>query len=334
MRTAPKIALWLLAALLLALGALAWTASRPEALRWAFDRAAAATGGRLEAGEVRGSLLGRLEIGALRWRGSLEEPALELELREVRAAWRPWSLLRGEIDLSGLSAAAVTVRLAPSTEPAAPPASLSLPLSLRLRALRIDALQVEPAQGAPIELRRVELEARYARGRYEIGRLEADSDWGHARLSGTLRDAPPYETALEAALGLLRPDGELPVLASLSGDLSELRVDARIAPADAAAGTAAARLTLGPFDAQPLRAAALEAEGLDLAALGLTAGRRTRVTGKAELAPVAGSTGASAAGGAAAAAFAGRVALENAIAGPVDQAALPVRLSPASRRRS
>src|SRR5690606_14682223 len=152
-----------------------------------------------------------------------------------------------------------------------PPASLSLPLSLRLRALRIDALQVEPAQGAPIELRRVELEARYARGRYEIGRLEADSDWGHARLSGTLRDAPPYETALEAALGLLRPDGEFPVLASLSGDLSELRVDARIAPADAAAGTAAARLTLGPFDAQPLRAAALEAEGLDLAALGLTA---------------------------------------------------------------
>lgn len=320
MRTAPKIALWLLAALLLAFGALAWTASRPETLRWAFDRAVAATGGRLEAEEVQGSLLGRLEIGVLRWRGHLEEPALELELRKVSAGWQPWSLLRGEIDLSGLSAASVTVRLVPSTEPASPPGSLSLPLSLRLRALRIDTLRVEPAQGAPIELRGVELEARYVRGRYEIARLEAESDWGHARLSGTLRDTPPYETALELAFGLLRPGGELPVLASLGGDLSELRVDARIAPADAAAGVATARLTLSPFAAQPLLAAALEAEGLDLAVLGLTEGRRTRITGKANLEPAGSAKDGSAAGG-----FAGSVALENAIAGPLDEAAFPVR---------
>ncbi|MFP5461724.1 MAG: hypothetical protein ACLGII_09105, partial [Gammaproteobacteria bacterium] len=327
MRTAPKIALWLLAALLLALGALAWTASRPEALRWAFDRAVAATGGRLEADEVRGSFLGRLEIGALRWRGHLEEPALELELREVRAGWQPWSLLRGEIDLSGLSAASVRVRLAPSAEPASPPGSLSLPLSLRLRALRIDSLRVEPAQGAPIELRAVELEARYARGRYEVARLEADSDWGHARLSGMLRDTPPYETALELAVGLLRPDGELPILASLGGDLTELRVDAGIAPTDVAAGTATARLTLSPFAVQPLLAAALEAEGLDLAALGLTEGRRTRITGKANLEPSSRDGTAkdeTSKDGAAAGGFAGRVALENSIPGPLDQAALPV----------
>jgi translocation and assembly module TamB len=334
MRSAPKIALWLLAALLLALAALAWTASRPQALRWAFDRAVAATGGRLEADEVRGSLLGRLEIGVLRWRGSLEEPALELELRDVRAGWQPWSLLRGEIDLSALSAAAVTVRLVPSTEPPSPPTSLSLPLSLRLRAFRIDTLRVEPAQGAPIELRGVELEARYVRGRYEIARLEADSDWGHARLSGTLRDTPPYETSLELAVGLLRPDGELPVVAKLDGDLSELQVDARIAPTDAAAGSAAgsasARLTLSPFAAQPLLAAVLEAEGLDLAALGLTEGRRTRITGKANLEPAGIARGGMAKDGtskdaAVLGGFAGRVALENAIAGPLDEAALPVR---------
>ncbi len=320
MRMRRPILLSLLALPLLVVAALLALASRPEPLRWGLEQAASATGGRLQVDSVRGSLLSGVDIGELRWLPAPDVPGIGLHLRDVHAAWRPWSLLRGEIDLAQLRAASVELQLAPSAETPAspPPTSFALPLSLRLRALDIDEIRILPVEGAPIVLDAIALQARYGGGRYTIERLEAGSPWGSAQVSGTLADSAPFETDFQAALALRLGEGVLPVAATAGGSLQALEVDAQLAVE--AGGSARARALIEAFDAQPLRSVALLLDALDLSALGLEALPRTRLDGRVE---IAASTLPEAAD--APLVLQGHLALDNAAATAIDEGGLPLQ---------
>ena len=349
MRIRRPILLSLLALLLLLVAALLTLASRPEPLRWGLEQAASATGGRLQVDSVRGSLLGGVDIGELRWLPAPDAPGIGLRLQDVHAAWRPWSLLRGEIDLAQLRAASVELQLAPSAETPAspPPTSFALPLSLRLRALDIDEIRILPVDGAPIVLDAIALQARYGGGRYTIERLEAGSPWGSAQVSGTLADSAPFETDFQAALALRLGEAVLPVAATAGGSLQALEVDAQLAVE--AGGSARARALIEAFDAQPLRRVALLLEALDLGALGLDGLPRTRLDGRVEIAAperlspssdvdgrAAGTASAPASGGAPATStlpqtadaplvLQGHLALDNAVTATIDEGGLPLQ---------
>lgn len=344
MRVRRALTFGVIICLALALGALAaigWALTQPAALRWVVDRAVQASAGRLQVEAVRGNLAGGFALTGLRWREDPQAEGTSVEVRELSARWRLRSLLRGEFALARLHASSVELRLASSDEPLALPQSLSLPLALRLRAMRIDELRILPQAGEPVVLSALGLDARYARGRYRVDRLEADSRWGHAKLSGTLGDAPPYALDLSAmlrvAIGATQlpqppaaseaPESpSLPLEASAKGTLADLALEARLAAA-AEAGSAVARAQLRPFDRQVLASASFEAHGLDLAALGLAGAVRTQLSGRATLEPAA-IAGAAAGTGSDAGGiegpYQGELEFANALPGPLESGALPL----------
>lgn len=317
-----RLALAVLAVLLVACGALVAWVAQPAFLRWAVERAVKASDGRLAVEGLRGSLLTAVEADALAWREDPAGEGLQVRLGAVRLAWRPAALLRGAVDIGELRARDALIRLAPASgEPPVMPASLALPLQLRLRELQVQRLRVEPPGADAVELEAVTLAAGYAAGRWRIERLQLDSPWGGAALAGTIADAAPFAVALEASLALRSDAGALPLKASAGGDLAALSidVDAQADPGGAAKLTARLR----PFDAQPLVSAELVADALDLAALGLSGLPRTRISGRARLLPEQG-TGTTA--------YRGDLAFENAIPGTLESGALPLaRLASAIR---
>lgn len=342
MRPARALSFGVIICLALALGALAaigWALTQPAALRWAVDRAVQASAGRLQVETVRGSLAGGFALTGLRWRDDPQAAEASVEVRELSARWRLRSLLRGEFDLARLHASSVELRLASSDEPLVLPQSLSLPLALRLRAMRVDELRILPRAGEPVVLSALGLDARYVPGRYRVDRFEADSRWGRVKLSGTLGDAPPYALDLSAmlrvAIGATQiqppansasldaaPPPSLPLEASAKGTLAELALEARLAAATEA-GSAVARARLRPFDRQVLGAASFEAQGLDLAALGLAGAVRTQLGGRATLEPAAIDGAGSDAGGIEGP-YQGELEFANTLPGTLETGALPL----------
>jgi len=313
------------ALLVLALLAALWWVGQTAFLRFALDRAVAASDGRLSYERVEGTLFDGVRVARLGWR----EPAAAerggvsaVEVNELRVAWRVLPLLlRRELDLTQATAARVRVALAPGAGAATPPASLALPIALRLSDLRIAELVVEPADAPPIALREVELQARYRDGRYRVEHLRADSDYGSAQLAGEIGDAAPYPLA--AGVSLAARWRSLSAGASLTGTLERIGVTAAASvptapgagpqpraepqaqppapaqaqaqagpqaqtgpqpqppPAQAEQGIVSASFELRPFDAQPLGAIELRADAFDPATLGFAPQLRMRWSGTA-----------------------------------------------------
>ena len=273
-----------------------WMLVQTAFVRFALDKAAQASDGRLSVEGVEGTLFDGVRIGALAW----DDPSpggITARLQDLRLRWRPLSLFDRELDLSHLSARSVDIRTHASAEPAALPESLALPIALRLRDLRVATLRIQAEGAQPIELSGIEAQLRYAPGSYRIERLRVDSQWGELQLFGKLGDAAPFEVSAGAmsearwhdAAGSGSGDKAKPrvralsIAASIEGTLAALKVSAAatVPGSDAAAGLLSARLQVEPLAAQPLGPIDIGLEGVDPSALGLAEGLPMKLSGTA-----------------------------------------------------
>lgn len=250
-------ALAVLLAVLLVAAALAvwWVGQTGSFLRWSLERAELASGGALEAGTVKGTLLGGFQVDSLRWK----DDSRELRLEGLRVALRPGALLRGELRFGRVEIAQAWLAMHAAGEEgtAAPPGTLELPIDVRIDALGIGRLTIEPAPAqasttraaapsgsaeASIVLERLSVAARYRGDAYRIDRLAAVSPrWGEANLHGVLGARAPFdvEFVVEAAPRIeivAQPELLLPeVRVLVDGSLEAFSVVAQALPPPPAA---------------------------------------------------------------------------------------------------
>lgn len=325
---------------LLSIGALLWLLVSAAGLRILADLATALSEQRLQLSEVEGRLIGPLQIGQIRW----QQPGLQLQLDGLALDWAPARLLQREAQIHALSIGRLQVRTAPSTEPAAtasaPPALPRLPFALQLARFSsgpielaaegdassriVDGLDAEGLGLDPAGLRIERLQARRdvlqldAQVRWQPdGRLQARASVfntspfkGEARrgmgFPGALpphpHPVPPLEGegAVDRALHLqLHADGPLDAL-PLQGEL-------RYGPA-----RAELQAVLTPFAGVPLAGATLALQALELAELWPQA-PQARLAGQLTLQPDQ------------AGRLHGRLQLDNARPGRIDQQAVPLQ---------
>ena len=304
LRTASAIGLLLMTLLVAGVAALWWWSgnegSLATALHW-LQRTQPVV-----ATDVAGSLRAGGRIGNLTWR----QQGLEVQAESVELAWQPMALLSGLLKVTRLSAASVRIddQRAPSA-PSGPPASLVLPLPLRLELADFTLGRLQWS-GPPV------FEASGMAGRYgydgiahalELRSLQAagGSYQGTARVEA--RGALAMQATLLGVLETQLPQSSatlpLSFQATLSGPLS--RMDARASlqarPQAAPRGTAlpAATVTarLTPWAAQPLDEARANFRDLDLASFWPQA-PHTRLTGQASVRPGTDTASVSVSGGA------------------------------------
>src|SRR5574337_1016788 len=117
---------------------LAWTATTPAGLRLA-ARVAASLAPGLEIEAPSGTLLGRLELGRIRWTG----PLREIEAKEVVRQWRPSRLLDRLLRVEQLEIGELRVASRPDGTPAQAPIDLQLPVALQVERVRIGRLGLD-----------------------------------------------------------------------------------------------------------------------------------------------------------------------------------------------
>ncbi|MBS0303124.1 MAG: DUF490 domain-containing protein, partial [Proteobacteria bacterium] len=218
--------LGVLVVLLAAMGTLWWWAgtegSLATALRWAGThlplRAEAATGSLRAGGAVQ----------RLVW----SQNGLRVEVDDAELRWAPAALLQRTLRIERLAARRILIDdRSPAGAPSAgPPASLALPLRVRVNALDLGELQWAGPPAYAVQ----DLAARYdydgARHRLELEHARFQDGRWHAR--ATLGDEAPIQLdlALAGALAAALPDAEatlpLTLQATLRGPLADLRARA------------------------------------------------------------------------------------------------------------
>ena len=199
--------------------------------------------GRLQLADVRGSLLGTIQVRELRF----EDKFGKLAIDDAHLEWKPLRLLRGQVAVGSVAASTVTLDLAQSDERATPPESLSSPIAFAITDFRIDTLAITRA-GVTHEVRG--LQAAFSGGRRHL-QAELKSlatQWGTFRGEVKLGAKTPFDLAGNLQLTALDPQ-DYRVAAKLGGTLlnAEAAVDAK-----ARTASAAAKLAVAPFEAQPL----------------------------------------------------------------------------------
>ncbi|MBW7923111.1 MAG: translocation/assembly module TamB domain-containing protein [Burkholderiaceae bacterium] len=315
-----------LAVLLVAAAAAVWWVGQSTSfLRWSLDRAVAASGGALEAGAVRGTLLGGFRIDSLHWR----DEARELRLEGLAVWLRPAALLHGEARASRIEIAQAQVALQPGADEAPPalPQSLELPIDVRVDALGIGRLAIVPdatAAAEAIVLERVSFAGRYRNGAYRVDRLAvAAPAWGEASVHGTLGARAPFELAavIEAAPRIqlaAQPSLSLPAVRALAdGTLEDFSLVAQaLPPAGVATGVwIGVDTRVQPFAtalSDRLAPVELAFDAVEPAQFGLRGVPDARISGRATLRLRQDG-------------FDGELRLENARPGPLDRDAVPLR---------
>jgi translocation and assembly module TamB len=298
--------------LLIVFGWLAGTASGFGVLCSGLTRL---TGGRLQIEAPAGRLLGDWQAQSLRW----QDASREVELRQLAITWSPRALLHGELSVERIDAASLRVFFAPDPEPVKPPASLSIPLPLRIGHLALGRALLGKADDNPLTLaenidatlssdgRLHRLEALQAK----LGRLALTAD-------ATLAGEPPFNVKAQAVLQGSALDRPFVLTLSSRGPLDALPLDGALAGAAegkraAASGELHALLT--PFAERPIASLQLSLTALDPALLadGLP---RALLDVDAQLDPRPAAAGEST--------ISGRLQVRNRLSGTFDRQRLPI----------
>lgn len=346
---------WLLVAmialLIAAAAAVWWWAGSSTSLALALARAAQylPANQQLESREVTGSLRSGGRIGWLRWRS----PSLSVEVTDIRLGWQLAPLLQRRLELGEVHAARVQITplgSQPSAEPPTPLTQLVLPLQIGVP-FRVDQIQwagapAVEAQGLAGDYRFDGREHRLniasvalAQGQYTARlTLQAQAPMAlNATVDGTVSAAVPGGTTA------LQVGAHATLQGTLATAAAQLQLRARISPTAAQAGPtqpppapakpptakpaappppaadpmqADLQATLAPWSPQPLQSAQATLRAVNLAALWPQA-PTTRLHGTVQ----AGPTGSGATAGTG---WSLQAQLRNELAGPWDQARLPI----------
>src|SRR5574337_1321664 len=289
---------------------LAWTATTPAGLRLA-ARVAASLAPGLEIEAPSGTLLGRLELGRIRWTG----PLREIEAKEVVRQWRPSRLLDRLLRVEQLEIGELRVASRPDGTPAQAPIDLQLPVALQVERVRSGRLGLDtltdkgPEPGLELSAIEGRLESDGQRHTLEALRLTT------ARLaveaSATLAGRPPFEVGARARIAGEKRGHPFSVSLEAGGNLDDL-----VLKAQSASGTLSVdgEARIAVFAPQPLRRARLTATGLDPAAW-VDGAPQADLRVEAALLPSPGAPGR----------LQGEVSIANARPGRLDEGRMPLR---------
>ena len=101
------------------------------------------TDGRLRIEVTEGRLLGPLRLGRLRY----ADATTVVAVRDLFLDWTPGALFHGKLEIASLTAAAVEVTSAPSSEAPRVPQTLRIPLTVSARRIAIGVLKLAQRQG-------------------------------------------------------------------------------------------------------------------------------------------------------------------------------------------
>lgn len=301
----------LLAALLLiaaaaALGAgVAWLVATPSGLRAAIALTNRLVPATITASGARGALtrefgFDRLEVSAGNTR---------VEIRDLRATLRDWSLRPLRFAFDSLAAGRVDVSVTPKADHDGPPTSIASPVAVSARRVAVDefALQV----GAPVlALRAIDAQIELGPDGYRVADGSFRAGDAQITLAGELGGHQPFSLAVRGRAKTALQAHSVQADWQTEGSLLDFVLAANVS-GDNARGTAAARIT--SFDKPALRSLHVDLSGIDLRAwksdLPLT-----QLQVRAELQPDAAQTR-----------LRGPVQVVNGAAGTVDVGRVPLR---------
>ena len=299
------------AAIVAVSAALLWFLSRESTLISAANYVSNGFAGRLQLADVRGSLLGTIEVRELRY----EDKFGKLAIGNARMVWRPVRLLLGQVAVGAMRADTVALDLAKTEEQEKkPPESLRAPMSFAVTDFQIGKLTLNK-DGAAHEISG--LRAAFSGGRRNL-QAEVKSlvtQWGNLKGEVKIGADSPFDLDGNIELTSLNPN-DYAVTTKLSGSLlnAEAAVDAKAREA-----TAAVRLAVAPYDVQPLTRFQFSAKDFDPRAWSKTA-PTAALSGEGDIAADAERK------------LSGSIVLANAKPGAIDDTRLPfAKLSAAVR---
>ncbi len=263
------------------------------------------TDGRLEIDGAHGSLLSKLQVAELRWRGA----TTTIVAHDVVVEWQPSALARRELRVNALGASAVELSVAPSSGESAStlPRSLGLPLDVVIEHASVTTF--DWALGAR-EGRVTGIAFGYRGGRQQHRFDDVTLAFERGRISGAVSFAasPPFATAGRIAFAGSDDLAGVEADATLDGVLARLGVTAQGRAGDARF-TAHAQMT--PFAQAAIDTLDVDATNVDIAAFAPQWPHTSLALG-AHATPAAGG-------------FAGRFTLTNAASGRIDASRIPLQ---------
>ena len=202
----------LLAALL---ASVAWLATTASGFRWLTETASALSGERLKIEGVDGHLGAPLGIRKLTFSSDMQR----IELEGLRLEWQPRALWQRRVEIDLLAAQTLRVSIL-KKDPTPPelPASLRLPLDLRVQVIDLARLEVSEA-GRTLGLRNLRARLDDTGARYRLSGIALETPW--AAVTGQLELGKDAPFALQGRIDGARRD---PVAVSarleLAGQLS------------------------------------------------------------------------------------------------------------------
>lgn len=198
-----------------------WLLGTQSGLVWVSTVLQQYSGDMLEIDGEHGALLENFGMQRLLLRGD----GWRVTLRDVEVHWQPAALLRGELHVLHLQVRDVDVLTLPSDKRSPLPASLSLPLDIKLEQLDVASLRVSSSESGAPDIEADAVQARFTadHGGHRLQVVSAHLPYGD--LVGTLGIAPqsPYAVQVTASL-----DATVPMRASyqleVNGDLQHLDV--------------------------------------------------------------------------------------------------------------
>ncbi len=182
-RRLPYALLALFLVLVLLVAGLAALLSTEAGTRVALRAAIAASGGRLEAARVTGTLLGPLTLEGLRYRDAAV--GLDLEVGRLRIDLRARELLQARLHLTVVDLQRVRVRQSTPTEPPDDaPFSLDPPFDIQLDALELRDATLERDGVRLVEVTRGSAAAAWTQAGLEIRRLDLRATDGELHFVG------------------------------------------------------------------------------------------------------------------------------------------------------
>ncbi|MBS0357433.1 MAG: translocation/assembly module TamB domain-containing protein [Proteobacteria bacterium] len=259
LRGALAAVLGLLIAVVLLLG---WLGATESGLRTLAGLADSFGGGLLTLDKPQGYLFGQFKLGSLQ----LRTPTLQLEIRNLAVDWRPGELSNGRVDVTSLAASEVRVASASDDTPLSLPASLEIPVAVRLGAVRVDRLQsgklIDGQAAAPdLELTGLDGSIESDGRHHDFSNLKAAAPFGQLAASGRLDGRRPFAVKATARLTTRQGGDAYTVDAEADGTLEKaLSILAKVSGAGM---EGEARVQATPFAALPLRSARISVHGVD-----------------------------------------------------------------------
>jgi translocation and assembly module TamB len=222
------------------IAALAYLAASDTAFAWVLRETARFSAGHVTVAAGSGSLWRGFNLSGIRY----QDAEQRIDIDKLELSWQPSALLEGELHIHSLTIGNVRLsQLKPvPPKPLAAPASLSLPLNIRLDRLTLASFS---ETNSPLAFGDGVASYRYQHGSHALTINRLATPWGEGSARLTLADRSPF--ALTGALVL---GGELAGLPyhgalALSGDLLNPRVAGKV---DGKGMLAEVNGSLAPFD--------------------------------------------------------------------------------------